>query len=88
MVWNQNEVPQSRHLHYECWEKYDLVNDLQADISSIFTAKWHLSATSTSPLYGVFSQELGSQAWGTEAWFYPASTRPSVIILETSGRTR
>jgi hypothetical protein len=82
VVWNQNEVPQSRHLDFECYAKYDLVKDLQLDFTQIFTAKWQLAATSTSALYAVFTQTLGAQQWGANVWQHPATGVPGIVYLD------
>jgi hypothetical protein len=72
-VWNQNEVPQSRHLHVDCFGWFDLVNDLQLDRTQIFTAKWQAVANATVPLWAVFLQSLGDQQWAGNVWTAPGN---------------
>jgi hypothetical protein len=49
-VWNQQEVPQSRHLDFYQFEKYGLYDKLQLGLPDIFTVKWQLALTSTDAI--------------------------------------
>jgi hypothetical protein len=69
-VYNQNEVAQSRHVHFEQFEQYDL-HDLQLELREIFTPKWHATSTSPYPLWAVFFQYSGDLAWGGNVWQHP-----------------
>jgi hypothetical protein len=80
-VWNQNEAWQSRHLSFYQFQQYDLVNDLQLDISQIFTRKWQLIATATQPMWAVFFQNAGLRAWGSLVWQHPLVPLPAVVVL-------
>jgi hypothetical protein len=81
-VWNQNEVYQSRHLHFNQFEQYDLVDDLQLHIDEIFTPKWSLATSSTDAIWSVFFQTLGSShAWGGNVWQHPDYGVPATVIL-------
>jgi hypothetical protein len=77
-VWNQFEAHQSRHLHFEQFEQYDLIDDLQLGIGDIFTAKWHFASTSMA-LWAVFYQTLGTYAWGGYVWQHPSYTTQVVL---------
>jgi hypothetical protein len=81
-VWNQNEVMQSRHLHFFQFEQYDLVDDLQLHVSQVFTPKWSFASTSTRPVWAVFYQKAGERAWGNNVWQHPNTGVPITVILQ------
>jgi len=71
-IWNQYEVNQSRHKHFYQFEQYDLTADLQFDISSIFTPKWHAAASANgNSMWAVFFQWTGPYMWGGNVWQHP-----------------
>jgi hypothetical protein len=80
-VWNQNEVPQSRHLDFCQFQQYDLTNDLQLSIYEIFTPKWQMATSSTDALWAVFFQVFGKMAWGGNVWQHPSYGVPASVIL-------
>jgi hypothetical protein len=80
-VWNQFEHMQSRHLHFTQFEQYDIIDDLQLGIDTIFTAKWQLATTSTHPLWAIFYQHVGTFGWGTNVWQEPASIVATQVVL-------
>jgi hypothetical protein len=81
LVWNQNEVPQDRHLHFSQFQQYDLTTDLQLDIHQIFTPKWHFATTSTNPLWVVFFQWLDGMMWGSQCHQHPGTGAPTAVVL-------
>jgi hypothetical protein len=80
-VWNQNEVPQSRHLDFCQWYMYDLTDDLQLRINEIFTPKWQMATSSTHALWAVFFQVFRNLAWGGNVWQHPNYGVPASVIL-------
>ena len=71
-VWNQDEVNQSRHLHFYQFVQYDVRDDLDFDIGSIFTPKWHAAMTASgNSLWAVFFQGVGNLLWGGNVWQHP-----------------
>jgi hypothetical protein len=70
-VWNQHEVPQSRHGRLECFALLDLSADLGIDIDKVFTAKWHMIAYGDAPIWAVLMQSLDDMAWGHKVWYLP-----------------
>ncbi len=80
--WNEVETKFSRHLEFKDFEQYDLTDDLQLDIASIFTLGFHCATTSTNPLWAVFHQNLGRVfAWGGNVFQHPDSGVAADIIL-------
>jgi hypothetical protein len=80
-VWNQNEVPQSRHLDFCQFQQYDLRDDLQLRIDQIFTPKWQMATSSTDALWAVFYQAFGNMAWGGNVWQHPTMGATASVIL-------
>jgi hypothetical protein len=90
-VWNQNEVPQSRHLDFCQFQQYDLTEDLQLSIYEIFSPKWQMATSSTHAMYAVFFQyliDIGPDldgapgfAWGGNVWQHPSYGVPASVIL-------
>jgi hypothetical protein len=80
-VWNQNEVYQSRHLHFYQFYQYDLTVDLQLHIDQIFTPKWWFNTTSTNAIWAIFFQYVGRTAWGCNVFQHPAAATPAQVIL-------
>jgi hypothetical protein len=73
-IWNQYEVNQSRHLDFYQFEQYDLTQDLQLDINSIFTPKWHAAAMANgNSLHAIFFQFVGPYMWGSNVFQHPAA---------------
>ncbi len=80
--WNEVETKFSRHLEFKDFEQYDLTDDLQLDIASIFTLGFHCATTSTHPLWAVFHQNLGRVfAWGGNVFQHPDSGVAAKIVL-------
>jgi hypothetical protein len=84
-VWNQNEVPQSRHLDFCQFQQYDLTDDLQLSIYEIFTPKWQMATSSTDAMWAVFFQYIlranPGFAWGGNVWQHPSYGVPASVIL-------
>ena len=86
-VWNQNEVCQSRHLGFYQFERYDLFRDLQLGLSEIFTAKWHLTATSPNPMWAVYTQHENRAAVAAQVWQHrDAGVAVRVVLPPIAGR--
>jgi hypothetical protein len=81
LCWNQNEVPQDRHVDFYQFEQYDITNDLQLKIDEIFTPKWWCGTTSTNPLWAIFYQQLGSRLWGGNVFQNPNTGTATAVIL-------
>jgi hypothetical protein len=80
--WNEVETQFSRHLTFKDFEQYDLTQDLQLDIYSIFTLGWHCATTATKPLWAVFRQDLGTVfGWGGNVHQEPLAGALAVIVL-------
>jgi hypothetical protein len=81
-VWNQNEVYASRHLDFYQFEQYDLTDDLQLHYNEIFTPKWSFASVTTSPVWAIFYQTVGSAySWGGNVWQHPATGVPATVVL-------
>jgi hypothetical protein len=84
-VWNQNEVPQSRHLDFCQFQQYDLTKDLQLSIYEVFTPKWQMATSSTDAMYAVFFQYLPGFspgiAWGGNPFQHPFFGAVASVIL-------
>jgi hypothetical protein len=81
-VWNQNEVYASRHLDFYQFEQYDLMDDLQLHYNEIFTPKWSFASVTTSPVWAIFYQTVGSAySWGGNVWQHPATGVPATVVL-------
>jgi len=71
-VWNMDEVNQSRHLHFYQFVQYDVRNNLEFDLNSIFTTKWHSAMTASgNSLWAVFFQHTGPLMWGGNVFQHP-----------------
>ncbi len=80
--WNEDEVKFSRHLHYKDFAQYDLTDDLQLDIRSIFTPGFQCATTSTNPLWAIFYQTAGPDlAAGGNVWQHPNAGKATRVIL-------
>jgi len=80
-VWNQYEVYQSRHLDFNQFQQYDLKEDLNIDMSQIFTPKWQFATSCSEPIWAIFYQTVGSYAWGGNVWQYTNTGIPVAVIL-------
>ncbi len=79
--WNENEVRYSRYLHYKDFEQYDLTDDLQLDIASIFTEGFQCATTSTHALWAVFYQTAGpTRVTGGNVWQYRELGGVSTVV--------
>lgn len=81
IAWNQYEVPQTRHLHVCQFALLDQVYDLQLGVQQIFTPRFHMTATSTSPMWAVFYQQRATQAWCVNVQQHGASGVPVSVVL-------
>ncbi len=80
--WNEVESKFSRHVHFKDFEQYDLIKDLELEISKIFTLGWHCAATSTHAMWAALHQNLTPLfQWGGNVWQHPDSCVPSTVIL-------
>lgn len=80
--WNEDERPQSRHLHFYQFEQYDLTDDLQLDLFTIGTPKWQCAiAPSAYPVWAVFFEYTGGFMWGSNVFQHPATGAPATVIL-------
>ncbi len=89
VCWNEDEVKFSRHLHYKDFEQYDLTEDLQLDIGSIFTEGFQCEATAgpwinpfdgtviaPGALWAVFMQRANNIMTGGNVWQPGQGTAP------------
>ncbi len=80
--WNEDETKFSRHLHFKDFAQYDLTDDLQLDIDSIFTEGFHCATSTTHPLWAVFYQTAGPAiATGGNVWQHPGTGVPTAVVL-------
>jgi hypothetical protein len=80
-LWNQDEVYQSRHVDFYQFQQYSFAEDLGLDITQVFTPKFQLISTSTNPIWSIYYQAVGPQAWGMNVWCYKESGIPAQVIL-------
>lgn len=80
-IWNQNEVGQSRHMHFIQFQKFDFGEDLQATLQHIFTPKWHLAVTGPNPVWAVYYQTKSGVAVGGNVWHRGGSGVPAAVVL-------
>ncbi len=80
--WNEDETKYSRYLHFKDFAQYDLTDDLQLDVASIFTEGFHCATSSTHPLWAVFYQTAGVVlATGGNVWQHPGTGVPTAVFL-------
>lgn len=80
-VWNQDEVYQSRHVHFYQFQQFDLKDDLQLDLASVFTPRFHFSSTCNHAVWSVYLQYLGMLGAGGNVLQHPGTGVPATVVL-------
>ena len=80
-VWNQIEVPQSRHFHVYQFETLDLWDDLELGIADVFTPKWSIATTSSYAIWAVYLQHLGDFGMAANMWQHPDAGVSARVVL-------
>jgi len=80
-VWNENEIPFSRHLHFDQYEQYTL-SDLQLLRGEINSNKFQFSTIANgNALWAVFWQYVGGISFGGQCFMDPDGAVPTTLIV-------
>lgn len=80
-VWNENEIPFSRHLHFDQFEQYTL-SDLQLQRGEINSNKFQFSTIANgNALWAIFWQYVGSISFGGQCFMDPAGAVATTLVV-------